>query len=58
MKGKTCVNCYWYEQCPERGTRCEDYDPIYGEGVAVKEYMQDLKERDEEYRKVVEEQQS
>lgn len=56
---KSCKNCYWYDKCSEHEERCEYYDPIYGaDQIAVKEYQTDLKERAEEYRELVEEQQS
>ncbi len=56
---KTCKNCYWYGNCPEQGSRCEDYTPVYGEEqIAIREYEADLRMRAEEYNELVEEQQS
>lgn len=55
---RTCKNCYWYEQCADKGVRCEYYEPILHDNASViREYLSDLKERAEEYDLVVREQQ-
>lgn len=55
---KTCENCYWADKCSDAGKRCEYYDPIIGsENIALREYMQDLREREQEYKELVREQQ-
>lgn len=55
---KTCENCYWCDQCPDTGGRCEYYDPVEGgESVIIREYLQNLEERQEEYKELIKEQQ-
>lgn len=51
--GKSCTNCYWYEQC--RGTeRCEYYDPLVTEDRTIKrEYELSLRERQEDANEVL-----
>lgn len=59
---KTCDNCYFFDDCRESDKakgRCEYYYPLIGsENIAIREFEEDLRMREEEYRKVVEEQQS
>lgn len=56
---KTCENCYWYEQCEDARERCEYYDPVIGyENIALREYIKDLREREEEYQGIIDEQNS
>lgn len=58
---KTCNNCFFFDNCSDHDKasgRCEYYYPLMDENVAVKEFEDDLRMREEEYRKVVEEQQS
>lgn len=58
---RTCNNCLYCDNCNEDDKingRCEYYDPIDGyEGIAERQYRQDLQERAEEYWAVVNEQQ-
>lgn len=55
---KTCKNCYWFGQCVGEGNRCEYYDPVIGsENVVLREYLQALKEREEDYKQLIIEQQ-
>lgn len=56
---KTCENCYWFGKCEDASKRCEYYDPVFGsENIVLREYLNDLKEREEEYQKVIDEQNS
>ena len=56
---KTCENCYYADKCSVAGRRCDDYDRVYGsEYVVLHEYKQALQEREEEYQKVIDEQNS
>lgn len=58
----TCDNCFFFDNCSDRDKengRCEYYYPLMdSEDIAVEEFENDLRMREEEYRKVVEEQQS
>lgn len=55
---KTCNNCFWVEQCPNSGRRCEGYYPVEGwENLVTREYYQILAERDKAYKELVQEQQ-
>lgn len=55
---KTCNNCYWADKCADAGRRCEYYDPLFGnDNIALREYKKDLKEREDDYRELVNEQQ-
>lgn len=56
MKHKDCRNCFWADQCGERGKRCDDYYPLYGSEQRIEnEYEKSLKERVDDYDKIVRE---
>lgn len=56
---KTCKNCYWAIGCEDARKRCEYYYPLVGnENIALREYENDLRDREEEYQKVIDEQNS
>lgn len=57
---KRCENCIWFDKCAQE-TACEDYDPISfdeAEGEQIAEYENDLRDRVEDYRELVDEQNS
>lgn len=58
---KDCDSCFFFDNCSDfdkSSGRCEYYYPLFDESVAMREFEDDLRMREEEYRKVVEEQQS
>lgn len=57
-KMKNCKNCYYNNQCSEKGKRCDDYYPFFGEDtVAIRDYKNDLKERASIYKELIDESQ-
>ena len=50
-KKRTCRKCCWYGSCPDGGNVCEHYDPVE-DGGDERHYLQDLRERAAEYRKI------
>lgn len=58
---KTCTNCYYYDTCKER-IRCEYYDPLVDliedesdDNYILQGYKESLREREEDYRAIVDE---
>lgn len=63
MLKTTCANCLWVDKCYDttliniKKTRiCEYYESIYDDGLSMQEYEQSLREREEDYQKVIDEQ--
>ena len=57
---KKCEGCVWYDQCAQEFA-CEEYSPLSEEELTdmmIDEYEQDIRDRDEYYKELIEEQNS